>query len=759
MLKIFSSFLIILLGSFSVLAQTGTVRGYVYEKETGAPVMFGNVYLEGTTYGVTSDVNGFYTIADVPVGSYKLVASYVGFDTASVMIVIKKGAIELKNLYLNESSVTLGEINISAAREQARTTVNISQISVSQKQIKALPSTGGEADIAQYLQVIPGVVTTGDQGGQIFIRGGAPVQNKILLDGLNIYNPFHSIGFYSIFETELIRSVDVLTGGFGAEQGGRVSAIVDIKTREGNKSRTSGFVSGGPFLAKAMIEGPIKKFKENGTSVSYVLTGKKSLIEQTSRNLYSFLAPEGQDGLPFSFQDVYGKLSVNTASGSRINLFGFNFTDKYNNPQIANIGWKNNGGGANFSLVPYGSDIVVNGLLGFSTYTTSFNEETGKPRRSDIDELTANIDFTFFGAKNEIKYGLELKSVRTDFEFFNPFGIRLGQEQNATELGAFVRYRQILGNLIIDPSFRVQYYSTIGGVSLEPRMGLKYNISDNLRFKAAGGRYSQNILSTSNDRDVVNLFTGFLTTPEGPVQSLSGGNLENKLQISNHAVAGIEYDLGNNWQFNIETYYKNFPKIIVVNRNKVDSEQPDYSTEDGEAYGIDFSVKYEQKRIYLWATYSHGYVTRFDGEQTYPTVFDRRHNVNFLTSYDLDEKGTWQASVRWNLGSGFPFTKTRGFYNFLDFFQGVDTPYETENPDNVGVIFSQTRNGGRLPYYHRLDISVQKKIAFSKHSGLEIVGSITNAYDRPNIFYFDRISYKRVDQLPVIPSLSAKFYF
>ena len=128
----------------------------------------------------------------------------------------------------------------------------------------------------------------GDQGGQIYIRGGAPVQNKILLDGLNIFNPFHSIGFYSIFETELIKNVDVLTGGFGAEYGGRISAIVDIKTREGNKARTSGFVSGGPFMMKGLIEGPIKKFKEGGSSVSYVFTAKKSLIDQTSKTLYSY---------------------------------------------------------------------------------------------------------------------------------------------------------------------------------------------------------------------------------------------------------------------------------------------------------------------------------------------------------------------------------------------------------------------------------------------------------------------------------------
>ncbi|MFZ1704238.1 MAG: TonB-dependent receptor [Saprospiraceae bacterium] len=758
MIRLFAILLLIGLGTLSY-AQNGTIRGFVYEKETGNPVMFCNVFIDNSQMGGTTDINGFYSITNVPEGEYNISATYIGFDTASVKVNLKKGGIILQNLFLNETSITLGEIKISAAREQSKTTVSISQITVTQKQIKVLPSAGGEADIAQYLQVLPGVVTTGDQGGQIFIRGGSPVQNKILLDGLNIYNPFHSIGFYSIFETELIRSADVLTGGFNAEYGGRVSAIVDIKTREGNKQRLGGFVSGGPFMAKAMLEGPIVKFKENGTSLSYVFTGKKSLIENTSKNLYSFIADDPKQGLPFSFQDLYGKISMNTSSGSRFNFFGFNFQDRYLDESVTDIGWKNSGGGINFSLVPEGSNVIVSGLLGLSNYEIQIDEASGSPRNSAIDELTGNVDFTFFGKQNEIKYGLELKSVRTDFEFINPFKVRFKEEQNTTELGFYGKYKQIIGAVIIEPSLRMQYYSSIGSVSIEPRFGFKVNVSDNFRIKGAAGKYSQNILSTSNDRDVVNLFSGFLTTPEGPVLGLDNQFLENKLQVSYHGILGCEYDLGNDIQIIVEGYHKSFPRTIVINRNKTSGDQPDYSVEDGKAFGVDFSLKYDASRLYVWATYSHGYVNRWDGIQEYATNFDRRHNANLLVAYDLDKKGTFKVSARWNLGSGFPFTKTKGFYNYLDFLGGVSSPYLTQNPDEPGVLFSETRNGGRLPYYHRLDISIQKEFKFSKHTGLELNGSITNAYDRPNIFYFDRLSYKRVNQLPLIPSLSAKFYF
>jgi len=758
-----NSFVFVLILLFGVIvvgsAQTGTVRGNIYEKESGSPVIYCNVQLAGTKFGTTTDLDGFFVISNVPPGEYRLVATYIGYDSISMPVKVKASAIVYQALTLSESAINLGEISISAAREQSRTTVNISQISVSQKQIKALPSVGGEADIVQYLQVIPGIISTGDQGGQIYIRGGAPVQNKILLDGLNIFNPFHSIGFYSVFETELIKNVDVLTGGFGAEYGGRISAIVDIKTREGNKARTSGFVSGGPFMMKGLIEGPIKKFKEGGSSVSYVFTAKKSLIDQTSKTLYSYATANDSIGLPFTFQDFYGKVSVNTSNGSRINVFGFNFADAYKNPLLATIDWKNAGGGVNFNLIPSGSNIIVDGLIGFSTYNVGIQEKDTEPRTSDIDELSANVNFTFFGDKNEIKYGLEMRSIRTDFEFVNPFGLRLAQEQNTTELGFYAKYRQILGKLIIEPSLRTQYYSSLGSITFEPRLGVKLNISDKLRFKGAAGKYTQNILSTSNERDVVNLFNGFLTGPESIVAGLDGQPVKNKLQLSNHLVGGFEYDLNNNIQFNIEGYYKDFPQLIVVNRNKTDRSQADYVVETGKAYGVDFTFKYEVPGLYVWATYSHGYVNRNDGEQEYPTVFDRRHNVNMLITYDLDKKGSWQVSGRWNMGSGFPFTKTKGFYNYLDYLGGVGTSYQTENPDNIGILYSDERNGGRLPYYHRFDLSVLKKISFSKHSGLEVNFSVTNAYDRPNIFYFDRLNYERVNQLPILPSASAKLYF
>ncbi len=755
---------------FSIQAQEGSIRGNVLDKNSGEPIMFGNVYIQGTTLGTTTDLDGFFTITNIPVGTYKLVASYVGYDSTAVEISIRKGSIDYVRLQITEG-LSLDVVEVSARKEQKKTTVNISKVTVTPKQIRSLPSTGGEADIAQYLPVLPGIVFTGDQGGQLYIRGGSPIQNKILIDGMTIYNPFHSIGFFSVFETEIIRNVDVLTGGFDATYGGRISAIVDIKTREGNRKRFGGIVSANPFQSKILLEGPLKKLdEEGGGSASFIVTGKHSYINETSKLLYSYatidtagipfkIDPDSL-GLPFSFTDLYAKTSFLTSNGSKLNLFGFNFTDRVEYPGFADLNWANFGAGADFKLIPPNSSFIVGGNFNYSNYEIQLKEIDDAPRRSLINSYGATLDFSYFGNNNELKYGLQFNGFNTDFEFRSPLDFTFRQNDFTTELAIFAKYKHKFKNLIIEPSIRLQYYASLSEIYPEPRLGLKYNITDKLRFKFAGGLFSQNLISTVSEQDVVNLFVGFLSGPEKPLFT-PGSKTEktdSKLQKAYHGIAGFEIDITKQIELNVEPYYKGFTQLIFLNRNKLEASDPDYVTETGEAYGIDFSLRYETKQLYLWATYSLGKVNRDDGEQVYPTIFDRRHNVNFLATYNFGGGLLWEASVRWNMGSGFPFTTTQGYYEFLDFEDGIATNPATENGD-LGVILDNARNGGRLPYYHRFDASLKKTIEFNKNMKLESTLSVTNAYNRENIFYYNRKTNSRVNQLPILPSLGLVFHF
>jgi hypothetical protein len=758
----------------SLAAQKGgTVRGNVYDKATGEPILFGTVLLQGTTIGANTDEDGFYSIGNIPPGQYKLVATYIGYDSVAVNITIKENAIITQKLLMQASSIELGVIDVSARKEQAKSDIQVSKITVTAKQIKALPSTGGQTDIAQYLPVLPGIVSTGDQGGQIYIRGGSPVQNRILLDGMTIYNPFHSIGFYSVFETEAIKTVDVLTAGFNAEYGGRVSAVVDIKTREGNKKRFGGLVSANPFQAKALFEGPIKKFQEGGGSTSFLLTGKQSFIDKTSPILYSYAVDtsfyqvpgdssvnaDNLDRLPFKFRDLYGKLSFVSSNGSKFNLFGFNFTDQVDYVGVADLNWNSIGGGTNFTLIPPNSNLVIGGTLAFSTYDVELQEANEAPRRSGINSYNVMLDFTYFGLRNEVKYGFEVNGLDTDFEFRNFAGNTLDQEIFTTEMAGFIKLKQKLGGWILEPSLRVQFYPSVPATNIEPRFGAKWNINDNWRLKLAGGYYSQNLIASVNELDVVNLFVGFLAGPDERVLS-PGGTEEapHRLQKAIHGVVGTEIDLTKNLELNVEPYYKRFTQLIQLNRNKLQSTDPNFVTETGNAYGIDLSLRYETKQFYIWGTYSHAYVDRDDGEQVYPTVFDRRHNINLLATYKFGDKDEWEAALRWNVGSGFPFTRTQGFYNSQNYGDDLEGDPRTDNGE-LGVILESARNKGRLPYYHRLDGSLKRTFKLSQNASLELVASATNMYNRANIFYFDRIRNARVDQLPILPALGATLNF
>ncbi|MCF8237081.1 MAG: TonB-dependent receptor [Saprospiraceae bacterium] len=740
-------------------AQEGVIRGSVIDDSNGDPVAFATVRIQGTDIGVNTDLDGFFSINGLDAGTFNVVVSYLGYDSSALEVILKTGELRSIRFLLKESVTQLETVNVSGAREAAKSQVQVSKILVSPKQIKALPSTGGAPDIAQYLPVLPGIIFTGDQGGQLYIRGGSPIQNRIMLDGMTIYNPFHSIGFFSVFETEAIRNIDVMTGGFSAEYGGRVSAIVDINTREGNMKRFGGMVGVNPFQTNILLEGPIKPLREDeSTSSSFLITGKKGYLDATGSALYPYAANDSL-GLPFSYTDLYGKLSFMAGSSSRVSLFGFNFEDAVDYGAIAKLNWKNRGAGMRLSIVPGNSNAVIGALVAFSDYSINLNQQDNRPRDSRISGFNVGLDFTFFNLDSEFKYGFDIQGFNTEFGFTNFLDINIRQENFNTEIAGFFKYKQKWGNLIIEPSARLIYYSSLSDLVLEPRLGLKYNITDYLRLKLAGGFYSQNLISTVNELDVVNLFVGFLSAPQSKIYK--PGTLEetdHRLQKAIHAISGLEIDLSQNIMLNVEPYFKRFTQLIALNRNKHTNTDPDFQTENGDAYGIDLSLRYESGPVYVWTTYSLAKVTRNDGIQEYPPIFDRRHNINALVTYSFGKERSWEAALRWNFGTGFPFTQTQGFYTNYTLQDGIGSDILTQNGD-LGVIYDEDRNNGRLPSYHRLDASLKKNWDFTKHSSLEATLSVTNAYDRSNIFYFDRVSYTRVNQLPILPSVGLTFKF
>ena len=743
--------LLFIFTSFFAFSQSGNIRGFVYDKESGEPIIFCNVFLEGTTIGAATDINGMYNISKVQPGDYTLTVTYLGYDTTKVKIKLSSRQLLSQNLLIGESSIKLNEVKISAAREEMKTEVKAAAIKISKQDLEMMPTIGGEPDLAQYMQVVPGVVFTGDQGGQLYIRGGSPIQNKVLLDGMIIYSPFHSIGLFSVFDTDIIRNTDVYTGGFNAEYGGRISSIMDIKTIDGNKKNIGGKLTANTFGTKLFLEGPIGS-KEN---TSFIFSGKTSYLDKSSELFYKYpILSFDEKGLPYSYTDLYGKISSKGKNGSKISVFGFNFADNVNYEGISELDWDSKGVGSEFILIPSGNPVLIEGNFAWSAYNISL-EEPLIIRQSGIQGFNMGFDFTYFQPRGKLKYGFDIHGFSTNFLTYNSVNSKIEQNENTSEFSAFINYQFNSTRWIIEPGFRLQKYTV--GISPEPRLGFKFIISDRMRLKMSSGYYSQNILSTTSDRDVINLFTGVISSPEEIPNQKDGNPYKQKFQKARHLITGIEYDVNNKIDFQIEGYIKDFTQLTNINRDMTSNNDDEFIIESGVAKGLDALVKFKSKKLYVWAVYSLGFVTRNDGNNTYYPHFDRRHNINLVTSYKFGNKEAWKADFRWNLGSGFPFTQTQGFYENLTFSDGINTDYTSVNGE-LGIEYADL-NLGRLPYYHRLDASISKKTKISKNMNLDVTVSVTNAYNRENIFYFNRIKYERVNQLPIMPSLGASLTF
>lgn len=753
--------------SFICYSQSGTIKGFVYDKSNGEPILFANVLLENTILGASTDDNGYFVINKVKQGNYTLKVQCLGFkDTVFSVSVRSSSSINLK-IELRPMAQQLETVEVLGNKEVSRIESQVSVKKITASDIYKVPSIGGQADIAQYIQVLPGVISSGDQGGQLYIRGGSAIQNKVLLDGMVVYNPFHSIGIFSVFETDIIRKADVYTGGFNAQYGGRLSSVIDISTKDGNKKHTSGKLSLSTFGASATIEGPIiKDIEERSYALSYLLNVKKSYLSSTSESLYSYVDNE----LPYDFFDIYGKMTLVSKEGSKLNVFGFNFTDDvkgYRN--VADFNWKNLGLGANFILLPPGSSSLVEGTIAYSMYEMNMDATTFEGKQnSKIGSFSGMLTSTSFYDKNQLRYGLEMIANKTTSMFSS---MTEEQVDNSTDIGAFISFKGFLGKLLYEPSVRLSYYVSLDEMLLEPKLSLKYNLTDKFRFKAAGGMYSQSFIDTKSDRDIVNLFTGFLTAgPDlygGVVSTFRGEEINHYVEKSNHIIFGVEWDIVRHLTLNAEVYYKTMSNLISVNRDKLydntalNSNLPEYLTktfaiEEGRAYGGDVSLLYSDGRFYLWAIYSYGKVERENEFMTYSPHYDRRHNINVLVSYQFGMDRSFELSARWNYGSGFPFTGTQGFVEYLP-ISSLDFDYTTAN-GQLQTIYGSL-NSQRLPAYHRLDISAKKRFNVFNHSILEVNLSVTNVYNRNNMFYYDRITSERIDQLPIMPSLGMTLKF
>ena len=736
----------------SCVAQSTVLKGFTYDDANGESLPYCSIQLVGTSYGVLSDSKGAFVINKIPKGKYAVKISFLGYDDLIDTIIVRRDTTITKRYSLSPSSTTLDAVQIVGEGQRKEQETRTSVISVTPKDMSKMPSIGGQPDFAQYLQVLPGIISTGDQGGQLYVRGGTPVQNMLLLDGVLIYNPFHSIGIFSVFDMDIMSSADIYTGGYGAEFGGRISSVMDIKTRDGNKKHLSGKIDLSNIQSQILLEGPLVKLKDDRkTALSFILSAKGSYLEQSSKIFYPYA---GESGLPYNFLDLYGKLTLSTQNGTKFNLFGFRFDDNVNYNSIANYAWDNWGVGANFQIVPGDAPTTIDGSFSYSKYGCLLKDYMliDKPytKKSTMDGFTFDLGFNYYLGKSLLKIGVEAVGFNTNYNYFTSLGSEAELVDHTTDMSLYAKFKYNLRNkLLVEPSFRLQYYYSLGELSPEPRLAIKYNITKKIRLKLAAGLYSQNLISVTSDNDVVSLFQGFLSSPENTFMTptFRGEERESRLQKSQHVILGLEYDPIPTISINVEGYFKNFSQLISANRYKQFDDEKEFIWEKGKAYGGDLTFKYDNKGVYVWFVYSLGWVKRQDDRMDYYPHFDRRHNINLLASYSFGKRKSWQVNARWNFGSGFPFTQTQAYYPSYIPSSIIDD--YTQINENVDFLLADYNNA-RLPSYHRLDIGAKKKFFLGERHSLELSLSFSNVYNYKNVFYVNRTTNEVIYQLPFL---------
>ena len=711
--------------------QTGDLRGFVTDSTNGEALVFCNVFLREINTGASTNQRGLYLVKSIPSGKeYEVTISYVGYKTKTLKAFVKDQEITQLDVQLIPLSIELQTIEKVAEKVVRENQIDISLDRISVRQIEVLPK-GVETDIFRTLQYVPGVSTTGDVTAKYYVRGGSGDQNQVLLNGVEIYNPFHSLGLFSVVDPDMINSMEFYKGGYMAEYAGRISSVMNIISKDGNKNRF-GFTGGVSFLtAKALLEGPIP----NG---SFMITGRKSYNTQVLKRFFN------DQTVPIDFYDLSFKLTYSSSdifNNAKFSVFGYFTNDNvdYDNPLREEFSWQNNLLGFEWLQV---YDIPLYSRLGISLSTfegeVTPNLSSLKPRYNSLQDFTITFDANYvYDNRDEIALGLKLKTVNSEFRQTNLVGLESDIENFAGNISVYGKYKFLRWkNFGLDAGTRINLtgLSTSGGGTFEPRVGLTYRFLPNMAFKAAWGIYLQELLTVSDEDEIISIFEPWIITPDYL-------NAAKSIQY----LAGLDIDITDKTLFSVEGYYKILQNIPIVNDEKFSKADPDLVPGSGESYGWEFLLGYSEEPFNITTSYTLSWAYKQREDWIYYPKYDTRHSVNLILEFNIGSG--WSASGAWNYSSGYPFTEMIGFYD--KFFFNSGNLGEINGSEFQQYVYLGDKNLGRLPTYHRMDLSIMKKINLSVMN-MELGVSVINLYDRKNIFYFNRDTGEIVNMLPFL---------
>lgn len=736
--------LILMFFSFAAVRSQDkvTLNGYVKDAGNGEELIGVTVYLPQLKAGTSTNAYGFYSIT-IPPGTYEVQFSYIGFRTVSETMELQKDV--SRNMELATEATVIQEIIIEDERLDANVDdVQMSRNTIDINRARKLPALFGEVDIIKNVQMLPGVITAGEGTSSFYVRGGSADQNLILIDEAPVYDPSHLFGLFSVFNADVIKESELYKGGIPARFGGRLSSILEVRTKDGNNKAFHGSGGIGSMASRIMVEGPIRKEKS-----SFIISARRSYADL-------FLRAANEDNLVY-FYDINAKVNWKHNNNNRFFAAVYAGRDDFSINDDFSFAWGN-------ATATFRWNHLFNDRLFSNTSLIASNFDyaleivdpvEGLKWTSNLQEVSIKNDLTYFiNPDNELSFGYHLTGRR-----FSPGKIEPSssgsifakvelQKLFALDHGLYISNKQRLSDRItLEYGVRLSIFQNVGSskvylyedpqdnvnvtrtdtlhfdpwqtikayVNLEPRVGLRYVLRPGQSVKLSYNRMVQNTHLIASG-----------TVPV-PFNTWNPSGYYLKPQIADQVAAGYFRNFRDNTiEFSIETYYKVMRNVTDFADNAQLFFNEDLSTEfrqgKSSSYGIELMVNKTKGRLTGMASYTWSRTVRkIDGVNLGNEFFanyDRRNVFNASAAYDLNER--WTFGATFNYSTGRPITLPAGKYE-----------YGSYNPDVI-----TERNGYRLAAFNRLDLSATltpRQKANRKWHG-EWVFSIYNAYNQENPF-------------------------
>lgn len=764
---------------FSILA-TGqrTISGVIQASENKERLPFADVIIKNTNQGTSSNVDGFFSLIDAPDSAFVIQVFYVGYSITEMTI--EAGTEDISNLILDLSvGVDLEEVVISdRSYKVMNASDRLSTIQISPAQLSLLPNIG-EVDIFRSLQLLPGVSGSNESSSGLFVRGGTPDQNLVLLDGMTVYNVDHFFGFFSAFNADAVKDVKLYKGAFPAKYGGRLSSVVDLTGKTGDPNKTHGSFGVNLLNARASVQVPV--FKKGSFSIS----GRRSYTDILRSGLYNDIFgvfsqtenPPDVEGLEvtsfepdFYFFDLNSKLSFNPTDKDVVSLSFYSGADhlvEANEVGLDRFGgavrvaldvdeqndWGNQGFSGKWSR-QWNPKWYSNLLIASSNYFSEYNRDLDIKATlvaqdsvvldqnivsfedNQVKDITLRIDNELqINNKHKLEFGLSGTTAEVDYSFVrNGNETILDRSQKSNYWAAYISDTwQATKNLTVNAGIRSTYYNISDQIYWSPRLSFEYNLSDRLKIKGGYGNHYQFVNRIVNEN---------ITEGSRDFWLLADDDLV-KVSSAEHFIGGLSYET-DNFIFDVEGYRKDLRNLsefsLRFQRNDIDTDRLFFNG-TGYTEGVEFLAQKKKGAYTAWISYTLARVRNNFPELNngfeFSALHDQLHELKTVHSYELDG---FRFAVTFIYASGKPFTEPSGQYA-IDLLDGGSNSYISVGP----------KNGSRLPAYHRMDLSAHY---LYEKNGLDFdIGlSIFNVYGRQNVWYR---SYDFTEHPPIITE--AKF--